>query len=78
MVTPSTYELKMAMSSSTETATNIETDNYEAVKKAAGPGRRMSDCGHHNIGQYQHPPGHRRRLSVCQIKHNCDTDNTVE
>ena len=40
MVTPSTYELKMAtMNLSSSTETNIETDKYEAVKKAAGPNR---------------------------------------
>ena len=67
MVTPSTYELKMAtMNLSSSTETNIETDKYEAVKKAAGPNRRMSDCGVH-----QKNSGHKRRLSVCNAR-KCD------
>ena len=39
VVTPSSYTLKVAMSESDQ-----QTDQYEAVKAAAGEGRRMSDC----------------------------------
>ena len=39
VVTPSSYTLKVAMSQSDQ-----QTDQYEAVKAAAGRGRRMSDC----------------------------------
>ena len=39
VVTPSSYTLKVAMSQSDQ-----QTDQYEAVKAAAGEGRRMSDC----------------------------------
>ena len=61
MVTPSTYTLKMAMSSSSES------DKYEAVKKAAGEGRRLSDCVPYNHQTVNHKP--KRRLSVSYCKH---------
>ena len=64
MVTPSTYTLRMAVSSSTETADSDQEpgDKYAAVRRAAGPGRRMSDTG-----PWTSVPGSRarRRLSVC-------------
>ena len=50
VVTPSSYTLKVAMSQSDQ-----QTDQYEAVKAAAGEGRRMSDCipyhSHHHQAQ---------------------------
>ncbi len=62
MVTPSTYTLKMAVSSSSETAdSDQELDKYQAVRRAAGAGRRMSDCA---LGPRHQPALTRRRLSV--------------
>ena len=48
VVTPSSYTLKVAMSQSDQ-----QTDQYEAVKAAAGQGRRMSDCVPYNSHHLQ-------------------------
>ena len=67
MVTPSTYTLKMAGSSSSETAdSDQELDKYQAVRRAAGAGRRMSDIAPGPPGHLGHlAPPTRRRLSIC-------------
>ena len=65
MVTPSTYTLKMAISSSSETAdSDQELDKYQAVRRAAGAGRRMSDCAPGPCPRSQGAQA-RRRLSAC-------------
>ena len=44
VVNPSSYTLKVAMSQQH----NQTTDQYEQIKRAAGTGRRMSDCVPYN------------------------------
>ena len=74
MVTPSTYTLKMAISSSSETAdSDQELDKYQAVRRAAGAGRRMSDCAPGPCPRSQGCQG-RRRLSVCHQRSEQSTE----
>lgn len=40
---PSSYTLKVAMSKG-----DNQTDHYEEIKRAAGEGRRLSECVPHN------------------------------
>ena len=43
VVNPSSYTLKVAMSKG-----DNQTDHYEEIKRAAGEGRRLSECVPHN------------------------------
>ena len=54
VVTPGSYTMKVAI-----TQRDNQTEQYEALKKAAGDGRRMSDCApylsHYKVQSYYLP-----------------------
>ena len=75
MVTPSAYTLKLAMSASSsdsnDAVADTNHDKYEAVKRAAGSGRRLSDCVAYQANLVV---DNKRRLSVS----HCNNDKSLE